>query len=122
MLTLGRGKTVRLLGALAVLSGAMVVVAPSPAHADRCQPEELTPIGPGGSPVDERDNPVCVALDTYVYPLICPDNQPKPLGACLQTLRLNPSYRPPLFPTYQPDVGRIYCGIWNFVLPPTCTN
>lgn len=121
-MTFARSKTVRFLGAVAVLSGALVVAAPAPAFADRCQPEELTPIGPGGSPVDERDNPVCVAIDTYVYPVICPDDQPKPLGQCLQTLRLNPSYRPPLVPTYSPDLGRIYCGIYNFLLPPTCAS
>jgi len=118
-----RRKLSTLLGLFAVVTASLFLVAPSPAYADRCQPEELTPIGAGGSPVDERDNPACVVVDTYLYPYVCPGGQPKPLGACLQTLNPDTSYRPPLVPTYNPDAGRIYCGLYNFAVPGgTCTN
>ena len=108
--------------ALTVAAAALLTplgFAGTPAHADRCQPEELV-LGPGTSPVDERDNPVCVVLLQYVYPAVCRDYVTAP--RCLQSIALNPGYRPPLIPAYNPNPGRIYCNLYLWVNSSgTCT-
>lgn len=96
----------------------------SPAYADRCEPEELV-LGPNSSPIDERDSPACTVLFAYVYPFICsPDGQAPPVGllACPTSLSINPNYRPPLIPPYNPDTGRLTCNLVRFASPSTtCT-
>jgi hypothetical protein len=63
--------------ALALLTSAsfaliVPIAAAAPAHADRCQPEELDPVGITGI-VPEPANPVCLVADEIVYPLLgCP--------------------------------------------------
>lgn len=61
-----------MLVALASTSIALIlpVAVAGPAHADRCQPEELAGL-PGVIPEDE--NPVCQVMDSTVYPAVgCP--------------------------------------------------
>ena len=97
-----------------------VVGTPQPAAADRCEPEELV-LGAGTSPIDENDHPACVILLNYVYPFICRDTTT--LLNCAFSRRLDPNYRPPLIPTYAPDPDRIYCNLYEFVVPTaTCTS
>lgn len=90
------------------------------AHADRCEPEELA-LGPNTSPIDERDQPVCTVMFFYVYPFVCtgPNGElpPPTLLQCTQNVALNPGYRPPLIPPYNPNVGRAFCNLYYFVLP-----
>lgn len=92
----------------------------SPAHADRCEPEELV-LGPNTSPIDERDQPLCTVMFSYVYPFLCTGpngEQPPPtLLQCTQNVRLNPGYRPPVIPPYSPNVGRAFCNLYYFVVP-----
>lgn len=52
---------------LAVLIGGAVASA-QPAHADRCQPEELLGYNPL---IPEGDSPVCQVLIDQVYPAVC---------------------------------------------------
>lgn len=101
----------------------VLFLAPDEAKADRCQPSEIV-TGGGTSPIDERDDPVCAVMDQYVYPFVCPSPAKQPLlPNCIQNLRPNPNYRPPLVPQYNPDYGRIYCNLWKFVVPGgTCTT
>lgn len=101
---------------LAVLLLAVVcagLATPSPAHADRCEPEELV-LGPGNSPVDERDSPVCVVMLTYVYPFICDDFTTA--MRCSATVNPDANYRPPLVPAYSPQADRVVCNAVNFTL------
>ena len=119
-----RPSAVALATAVAATLSPFGLAAQSPAHADRCQPEELV-LGPNTSPIDERDQPACAVLFFYVYPFICSQSgsQPPPtLANCLQNIRLNPGYRPPLVPPYSPNVGRAFCNLY-FVAQPngTCT-
>jgi hypothetical protein len=72
---------------------------------------------------DERDNPACAVLDQYVYPVICPENQPKPLLTCIQRLNLRPENANLNPPQYNPDFGRIFCNLYRFVRPgDSCTT
>ena len=104
---------------------AVGAVAPTAAHADRCEPEELV-LGADTSPIDERDNPACTVLFNYVYPFVCegdtPGEQPSDtILVCAQNLRLNPTYVPPLIPPYSPDFGRLTCNLIKFASPSaTC--
>jgi hypothetical protein len=116
-------------GAFAVAAALAVtplgLAATTPAHADRCEPEELV-LGPNTSPIDERDHPLCAVLFNYVYPFICTGpngEQPPPtLLQCVQNLRINPGYRPPVIPPYSPNVGRAFCNLYYVVLPSgACT-
>jgi hypothetical protein len=97
----------------------MIATTAGTAHADRCEPEELV-LGPGTSPIDERDNPVCFVLVNYTYGFVCDD--PTTLNTCLQSVNPDPSYRPnPVF--YQPDPNRIYCNLYSFAVPGgSCTR
>lgn len=108
---------------LGIMTSTLLVASPTPAHADRCQPEEFV-LGPGGSPMDERDNPVCAVLDQYVYPVLCPGGTtPKSLVRCIQTLNPRPDNANINPPQYNPDYGRIYCGFYRFAFPDsTCTS
>jgi hypothetical protein len=87
------------------------VANPAPAHADRCQPEELI-TGAGSSPVDERDHPACYVLINYVYPFVCRDYST--LGNCMGSIELDTGYRPGIAP-YTPDPGRIVCNLARYV-------
>lgn len=115
-------RTRRRLASLVVATAAAVSplgLAGTPAHADRCEPEELV-LGGGTSPIDERDHPLCSVMLQYVYPMICADYTTA--VSCTQTFRLNPGYRPPLLPTYNPNIGRIFCNAYLFVNSNgTCT-
>ncbi len=107
---------------LGIMASTLVMASPTPAHADRCQPEEFL-LGPGGSPMDERDNPVCAILDQYVYPVLCPDPPKQTLVACLQNLNPSPQNASLQPPSYRPNYGRIYCGLYRFAFPDsTCTS
>lgn len=105
-----------------LLTGFGAIVAPAPAFADRCEPEEIV-LGPNTSPIHEDDNPACTALFFYVYPFICADDgyNPPPtlIGAngCTSNLRLRPTYVPPLIPPYNPQVGRLVCNLILYVNP-----
>lgn len=58
------------LALLTLLLVSVVSLGASPAAADRCQPEEL--IGQPGI-IPEAYNPVCLAMDEVVYPILgCP--------------------------------------------------
>lgn len=106
----------------ALMLTAAGAVAPTAAHADRCEPEEIV-LGPNTSPIDERDNPACTVFFFYIYPFICATdgyNPPSTLvgpDGCTQNLRLNPTYVPPLIPPYSPDYGRATCNLILFVNP-----
>lgn len=109
----------RIAVACAVVATTLLLPA-TPAAADRCQPEELV-LGPGTSPVDERDNPVCVVLLQYVYPFLCSDFTTLP--RCVQSLDPNTGYRPPLVPAYDPDQSRVWCRAFLFAMPSgACTQ
>jgi hypothetical protein len=61
-----------------------------PAHADRCQPEELV-TGPNSSPIPESADPKCPVMDELVYPLIgCPP-APATLPNCVMQVAGNPA-------------------------------
>lgn len=108
--------------ALATLMGALFAspLVTQPAHADRCEPEELV-LGPGTSPIDERDHPLCAAMFQYVYPFVCTGSTgqqpPQTLLICLQNLDVDPSYRPSLIPSYSPSTRRIICNLYLFAFP-----
>jgi hypothetical protein len=106
-------RRIRELLVVSLVLGAVVVGA-SPAHADRCQPEELV-LGPGNGPMAEGDSPLCAVLDYYVYPFVCPGPQ-QPLASCLANPNPDPTYRPPLVPPYRPNAFRAYCNayLWTF--------
>lgn len=53
-----------------VLGMASVTTLAVPAHADRCQPEELLGYDPL---IPEEDSPVCDLLIDVVYPIVCED-------------------------------------------------
>jgi hypothetical protein len=114
------------------LISSVIMLGPvSPAHADRCQPEELA-----GQPalIQERDNPVCFVMDTWVYPFVCrnaPDNNGdghiNP-GECAQAI--DPDETNPPDPTditrFNPNAFRIYCSLYKWVWNragqnPVCT-
>lgn len=106
-----------------IATATMFSLSPGEARADRCQPSEIV-IGGGTAPVDERDDPVCAVADQYVYPFVCPSPSPQPLlPNCVQNIDPDPNYRPPLVPQYNPDLGRIYCNLYKFIVPGgTCTT
>lgn len=106
--------------ATATVFAPLAIGAATPAHADRCEPEELV-FGAGTSPIDEADHPLCSVMLQYVYPAICSNYTT--LLLCTQTVRLNPGYRPAqLLPTYDPDLGRIVCNIYLYANSSgTCT-
>lgn len=105
------------LGALMVATGLtfvpMIATTAGPAHADRCEPEELV-LDAGTSPINENDNPVCWATINYVYPFVC-DNFTTAV-TCAQSVSPNPGYRPGLV-FFQPDPNRLYCGLYSFLIP-----
>ncbi|HVL39602.1 MAG TPA: hypothetical protein VM328_09455 [Fimbriimonadaceae bacterium] len=109
--------------AVAISSIGVVVATSGEARADRCQPTEIV-TGSGTAPIDERDDPVCAVMDQYVYPFVCPSPAKQPLlPNCIQNVDPNPNYRPPLVPQYNPDLGRIYCNLYKFIVPGgTCTT
>lgn len=111
----------------ALLLSVAGVFAPTAAHADRCEPEEIA-LGPDTSPIDERDNPVCTAMFFYVYPFICAtdgNNPPRTLlgaNGCTSNIRLQPTYVPPIIPPYNPNIGRLVCNLVLYANPNgTCT-
>jgi hypothetical protein len=59
----------------------------------------------------------------YVYPFICATNgtTPPPTllgdGGCVNNLRLQPTYQPPLIPPYSPNFGRLTCNLILFINP-----
>lgn len=72
--------------------GLMLVftVGAEPAHADRCQPEELV-TGSGSSPIPESADPKCPVMDELVYPLVgCPP-APATLPDCVMKVSGNPA-------------------------------
>jgi hypothetical protein len=110
-------KLLQRLAALTMATGLtmvpMIASAAGPAHADRCEPEELV-LGAGTSPINENDNPVCWATINYVYPFICDDFTTA--VTCAGSISPNPNYRPDLV-FFQPDPNRLYCGLYTFVVP-----
>lgn len=108
---------------LVAASGLMGFTA-TPALADRCEPEELV-LGPDSSPIHEDDNPACTVLFFYVYPFVCsPTGEAPPPGLlqCPTSIDLNPNYRPPVVPPYDPDTGRLPCNLVRFANPNmSCT-
>lgn len=86
----------------ALMLTAAGAIAPTAAYADQCEPEEIV-LGPNTSAIDERDNPACTVLFSYVYPFICSPSSAPPttlLGAngCTSNISLRPTYVPPLIP------------------------
>lgn len=53
----------------ALFTAVLAVGVPRPAHADRCQPEELV-LGSGNAPYREEDSPVCTVMLGVVYPTL----------------------------------------------------
>lgn len=105
----------------ALMLTAVGAIAPTAAYADRCEPEEIV-LGPDTSPIDERDNPACTVLFSYVYPFICsPDGTPPStlIGAngCTSNISLRPTYVPPLIPPYNPQAGRLVCNLVLYANP-----
>lgn len=95
---------------LAAVAIALIgVTTAEPAYADRCEPEELV-LGPGTSPIDERDHPLCYVLINYVYPQVCDDYTT--LATCLGSFNPQPSV--PNYTPYNPDPYRIYCNAFEF--------
>jgi len=89
-----------LVAIVAAVASAALASAPSPAFADRCQPEEI--IGQPGI-IPEEQNPVCIVLDAAVYPLLGCDHitaQACIAGATDPTRLLNCSH------TSSPDMFR----------------
>ena len=100
-----------------------------PALADNCEPTEpvVRVLFPNYEEqlVADRDNPTCYVLRGYVYPRVC-DNPTTLIGTCVQTLNPDPG-EPVVVQPYQPDAGRIFCSVQNFVLvnagqPASCTS
>lgn len=73
-----------------------------PAHADRCQPEELV-LGPGNSPMDEEDSPVCTVMLGIVYPALGCDSTT--LVRCINSLRVPNAYCDVLLPIMRDKGG-----------------
>lgn len=67
---------------LMTMAGGLLTTA-SPAHADRCQPEEL--LGYNGL-IPESAHPGCSVLINTVYPLVCSDYST--LGTCTASLNV----------------------------------
>ncbi len=66
-----------------VAAFSLLSVAAPPAHADRCQPEELV-TGSGTSPIPEDRDPRCFVMDTFFYStVVCDDTK---FRNCLSTL------------------------------------
>ncbi len=99
------------------------------ASADNCEPTEpaVRVLFPNYEEqlLQDADNPLCYVLQGYVYPRICDDSRTL-LGTCVRTL--NPDLAEPVVvQPYQPDGGRIFCSVSNFVLvnagqPASCTS
>lgn len=71
---------------LAMSAAMSLTVLTQPAHADRCQPEELIP-GYGTSPVPEEASPLCLVMDELVYPLVgCTGTA----ADCMESIRKDP--------------------------------
>ncbi len=86
-----RPRLAALLVAAATAATPLGLAATTSAHADRCEPEELV-LGPNTSPIDERDQPLCTVMFSYVYPFLCTgpngETPPPTLPQCLQNIRL----------------------------------
>jgi hypothetical protein len=126
----------RVLAALTSASFALIVpiAAAAPAHADRCQPEEL--VGVAGV-VPEPANPVCLVADEIVYPLLgCP--QPTTLMGCQTSIAqirtnapnvpsyaLNAAFKAPgtvvNFVTFAGTVARV-CVTYDFTGRQACVS
>jgi hypothetical protein len=118
--TLKRGSRIQLVATALIVAASSLALMPSPAHADRCQPEELA-----GLPaiIQERDNPVCFVMDNWGYPFLCPnapdtngDGSTNP-GECASAI--DPDVNNPPDPTqitqFQPNAFRIYCSIYKWI-------
>lgn len=89
---------------LVLLILATLMVGAQPAHADRCQPEELIP-GFGASPVPENASPICLVADEVLYPLIgCDTDATNTLQMCAASLGADTAFtvvdRAPNLPGY----------------------
>lgn len=113
------GTLMALIGAVLSL---MVVMAPTPALADRCEPTELVvrAVLPGyEEPVATQDSPVCYTLINYVYPRVCDDYST--LMNCTASINPDPLNEPVSVSPYQPEPGRIYCNVRTFAIGGSCT-
>ncbi len=110
---MGMARRTAIAVAVTLVAGSFLVLTPAPAHADRCQPEELIP-GFGTSPIDERDTPVCFVMDTWVYPFLCRNaTNPNPQN-CINNLDPDLNNPPDLtqVTNYRPNVFRVYCNLY----------
>lgn len=83
-------KSLVALAILAFTLTVLAVAAPTPALADRCQPEELV-TGSGTSPVPEDGDPRCPVMDAVVYDnVVCDDTT---LRRCIDTVDAWHTYR-----------------------------
>lgn len=81
--------TVRLAVLLPLLLTSLLLIEASPAHADRCQPEELV-TGPGSAPIPESADPKCPAFNEFVYPLVGCEETPT-FAKCMSQVQADPA-------------------------------